>query len=711
MSGHYKHKGVLCLVPGLLRIAVLCLCLGCPAAGYTESSDQVRLSPEEKEWLAAHKEIKMAIRDNPPLMMRGAASGAFSGLTIDYLHILEDRLGIKFRMVWYSSQKMQLERAKSREVDVTAAAVWSEERLAWFNFTPPYIVLDNKIIAREGAISGPVTLDELSGKRVGVVEGTAVSVYLAKYSNLFTIVPMVSEPALLESVSLGSVDAAVLDMARGSYYIQMGKINNLAVVGDVSFSYKFCFASRKDLPVLNSILSKGLASISEEERQAIFRKWIYPHTPSMLRSEMFWISVTGSGMAVFSIMLLFWNRTLRRRIQDSNAELLILNEQLRQSQKMEAVGQLAGGIAHDFNNILMAIMGYGDLLRMKITEDNVLRKNVEHIIEAANRAAHLTHDLLKFSRRQVLNPEAIDLNEIVERIEALLRRGIGEKVDLRITFSGEILVYADRSQIELVLINLANNARDAMPDGGILSINISSAAVDAEFKRRHGFGEAGAYALVTITDTGIGMDEKTRMRIFEPFFTTKEVGKGTGLGLSMVYGIVKQHHGYINVESEPGKGTIFSIYLPKMPADTKKTKLPEFVHEEKLSGGSETLLVAEDDEAVRRLTCGLLEEAGYSIIEAVNGDDAIKKYSEYGNEIHLLILDMIMPGKGGLEALGEIRKMRPDARAIFVSGYSADKIYMDRMKVSESELVAKPISSGNLLRKVREILDKQQRGE
>ncbi len=695
---------IVCIL--IVGVFHFCFSIHETAGGDAAPSEQVLLSPEEKQWLTEHPVIRIAVRDNPPLMIRAESITSFHGLTIDYMNLIERRLGISFRVVYYDTQKDQLEGARKKDVDTVAAFVWSPERAEDFNFTPPYIVLENKIVARNGVLAGPTTLEKLGGTRIAVVKGTAVEKYLEKYRNSVTIVPMRDEQTILQEASFGSVDAAIIDMARASYYIQEGKINNLTVIGNVDFSYKFCFGSRKDWPILNSILSKALASISQEERQEIFRKWIYPESPPILKTGTFWLAVMGSGLIVFTIMILFWNRSLRRRIQKSNDELSVVNEQLRQSQKMEAVGQLAGGIAHDFNNILMAIIGYADLLRMKMGDDSPLKGYVQHILDASDRAAHLTHDLLAFSRRQVLNPQPVDLNEIIGRLNTLLRRGIGENIELKTVLKEDTIVYADRGQIELVLINLANNARDAMPHGGILTIETDTIALDATFKRIHGFGDPGVYAVVSVTDSGIGMDEKTRMRIFEPFFTTKEVGKGTGLGLSMVYGVIKQHQGYIDVESQPGRGTTFSIYLPLLPDEPEKKSPDGTAPDEELPRGTETLLVAEDDEVLRKLSRGLLQEAGYRVIEAKNGEDAIEKFLVYKDEIQMLILDMIMPRKGGMEAYKTIKTIKPEIRALFVSGYTADKLYMDRMLRGESELIFKPISPGTLLRKVREILDK-----
>ena len=272
-----------------------------------------------------------------------------------------------------------------------------------------------------------------------------------------------------------------------------------------------------------------------------------------------------------------------------------LEAQLLQAQKMEAVGQLAGGIAHDFNNILTAIIGYSHLLKMKMNEEDPLRDYANRIILLSDKAANLTQSLLAFSRKQIVNPSPVDINEIIRRIDHLLSRIIGEDIKLQTVFSEKaLIVMADPGHIEQVLMNLATNARDAMPDGGFLTIGTETIAIDEEFIKEHGFGKEGEYALIAVTDTGAGMDRETREKIFEPFFTTKEVGKGTGLGLSMVYGIIKQHEGYINVYSEPGSGTTFRIYLPLIEAKVEKIK-PEVI--QPVERGTETVLLAEDEEA------------------------------------------------------------------------------------------------------------------
>jgi nitrogen-specific signal transduction histidine kinase/CheY-like chemotaxis protein len=379
-----------------------------------------------------------------------------------------------------------------------------------------------------------------------------------------------------------------------------------------------------------------------------------------------------------------------------------LEDQLRQAQKMEAIGTLAGGVAHDFNNILMAIMGYANLLQMKMGQNDSSRVYVDQILASTAKAANITQSLLAFGRKQIMEMKPHKITTIVKDVEKLLRRLMREDIELTIKLGDDATVTADMTQIDQVLINLATNARDAMPQGGRLTIETGRVVIDEEFRRIHGYGKPNAYALILVTDTGIGMDEKTQEKIFEPFFTTKELGKGTGLGLSIVYGIVKQHNGYINVSSRPGEGSTFLLYLPEVKEKPRETK--SAVREAK--GGSETLLLAEDNADIRAVISDILKMLGYTVIEAVNGRDAVEKFREHQGEIKLIILDVVMPEKSGKEAYEEIRTMRHDIKALFMSGYTADIVLDKGVFGKTSDYIAKPIAPHELLHKVRHILDR-----
>jgi PAS domain S-box-containing protein len=382
-----------------------------------------------------------------------------------------------------------------------------------------------------------------------------------------------------------------------------------------------------------------------------------------------------------------------------------MEDQLRQSQKLEAIGTLAGGVAHDFNNILTSIMGYAHMTVENMRDDDPLRNYIKYIIESSERATALTQSLLAFSRRQPVNLDLVDLNDIIKGFEKLLLRLIREDIELKTVLSGKILsVMADHGQIEQVIMNLVTNAMDAMPRGGHITIRTGVVELGEKFIHTYGYGRCGEYALISVSDTGTGIDEKIKTKIFEPFFTTKGEGKGTGLGLSMAYGIVKKHDGFINVYSEPGRGTTFGIYLPitrgKVLEEEKESKAYA------VKGGTETILIAEDDAALRNLFKTGLDQFGYKVIEAVDGDDAIHKFVEHKDDIKLTILDGIMPKKNGQEVYREIRMLSPHTRVVFLSGYSEDIFSKEGIQDEDVSFISKPILPSNLLKKVREVLDR-----
>jgi signal transduction histidine kinase/CheY-like chemotaxis protein len=395
--------------------------------------------------------------------------------------------------------------------------------------------------------------------------------------------------------------------------------------------------------------------------------------------------------------------SMSESLKSRESEKEQLEEQLRHAQKMEAVGTLAGGIAHDFNNILTAIIGYASLLQAEMEKDDPLRGKVEQILDSAGKAANLTQGLLAFSRKQLIEPRPVNLNECIKNVEKLLSRLIREDIEIRVNLAGEdLVVLADSGQIQQALMNLVTNARDAMSDGGVLTIATGSVKVGREFFRAKGHERPGRYALLSVTDTGVGMDERTREKIFDPFYTTKEVGMGTGLGLSMVYGIIKQHEGYIDVSSKPGEGTTFRIYLRLAGAgvEEKEQKMLGPV-----KGGDEEVLIAEDNESVRRLSKEILEGYGYSVIEATDGEDAIRKFMENKERIQILLLDVMMPKKNGRDVYEKAIKVRPDIKALFMTGYASDIIHEQGIVKGRINMIYKPVSPEALLRKVREVLD------
>jgi two-component system cell cycle sensor histidine kinase/response regulator CckA len=379
-----------------------------------------------------------------------------------------------------------------------------------------------------------------------------------------------------------------------------------------------------------------------------------------------------------------------------------LQEQLRQAQKMEAVGRLAGGVAHDFNNLLSIVLSYSDLILSQIAADSPFRPDLEEVRRAGARAAELTGQLLAFSRQQVLQPRVLDLNEVLGGMERLLPRLLGEHIEIAFRKGAALrLVKADPSQLDQVLMNLVINARDAMPDGGKLTIETSSVDLDDHYVREHLDARPGPHVMLAVSDTGVGMDKATMARVFEPFFTTKETGRGTGLGLSTVFGIVKQSGGTVWVYSEPGQGTTFKVYLPAVTgaADAPRPALP--------TGdlrGHETVLLVEDEEQVRVLASHLLRRLGYTVLEARRAGEAITLASEHRGEIDLLLTDVIMPEMGGRLLAERVLAERPDIRVLFMSGYTDDAIVHHGVLDAGMAFLQKPLTPDSLARRVREVL-------
>jgi two-component system cell cycle sensor histidine kinase/response regulator CckA len=381
-----------------------------------------------------------------------------------------------------------------------------------------------------------------------------------------------------------------------------------------------------------------------------------------------------------------------------------LEAQLRQAQRMEAIGQLAGGIAHDFNNLLTVINGIADLDLARARPDSELRRDLQEIRDAGQKAATLTQQLLAFSRRQILQPQVINLNTVVHEMENIVRRVIGEDINLLVIPSERLgSIKADRGQIEQVIANLVLNARDAMPHGGKLTIETQNVDIDPAYARDHNIlVDPGAYSVLVVSDDGTGMDDATRRRIFEPFFTTKDPGKGTGLGLSTVYGIVKQSNGFIWVYSEVGAGTSFKVYLPLVEgvvSDDRRSPTVVATH------GTETILIVEDLAGLRSLVRRMLESAGYTVLTAASGDQAVLLMENYKDAVQLMVTDVVMPGMSGRKLAERLERTRPGMKVLYMSGYTDDVVVRNGVLEAGMPFLGKPFTAAALLRKVREILD------
>jgi len=392
---------------------------------------------------------------------------------------------------------------------------------------------------------------------------------------------------------------------------------------------------------------------------------------------------------------------------DSAAEPVDRATQLQrqQSQKLEAIGQLAGGVAHDFNNMLTAIIGYTDLSLRRVGLENPIRRNLEETKKAAERAASLVRQLLAFSRKQILEPKVLDLNDVVKDMEKMLTRLIGENIKLATKLVDDLgSVKADPCQVEQIIMNLVVNSRDAMPRGGKVTIETANVTFDHQTSLRHISVKPGEYVMLAVSDTGSGMDQETQRRIFEPFFTTKDVGKGTGLGLSTVYGIVKQSGGNIWVYSEPGLGTMFKIYLPRI--DSAGAECCE-QQEPIVLRGTETILLVEDEDVVRGLTKNILMQAGYNVLDAKGGEEAIRVCRAHPGPIDLLLTDVVMPEISGKEVADRLQELRPAIRVLFMSGYTDEAIVQHGVLDATVEFIQKPFTWFGLTRKVRDVLNRE----
>jgi CheY-like chemotaxis protein len=372
---------------------------------------------------------------------------------------------------------------------------------------------------------------------------------------------------------------------------------------------------------------------------------------------------------------------------------------------MEAIGVLAGGVAHDFNNLLNVINGYTELALENLAQDNPIHQDLEEVKEASQRAASLTSKLLAFGRKQILKVETLDLNEIIAEMSSMLRRLMGVDIELTCITQPDLgLVNVDSGQIQQIIMNLAVNARDAMPEGGKLTIETVNVDLDESYVREHPMFKTGSYVMLAVSDSGKGMDKATQAHLFEPFFTTKEKGKGTGLGLSTVYGIVKQSNGFIWVYSEAGRGATFKIYFPRIRDGSVGSTAVDEGPGESLHG-TETLLLVEDEPQMRALACRILRGRGYHVLEAANGIEALRRTKEFGGEIHLVLTDVVMPQMSGNELVSQVKAIRPDIKVLYTSGYTNDAAIRNGTLVSSVAFLQKPFTKDALIRKVREVID------
>lgn len=696
----------------LVLLVTVLSCTGKSDGNISSNNHSDIFTQEEREWLECHPVITVAPDPTFAPVEYYDSDGILRGIAPDFLEILEEKLEVEFQFIRMENWSVILDEIRAHRIDMLGAAAPSPQRLEFLYFSDPHTINPSIIINLQGADEN-LTMDQLEGMKVGSVVGYVWSDYLEEEHPELDVRLVPDVHSGLQSVSYGELDVFLINSAVASFAIEEGGYTNLHLAGETGWTTPLCFASWD--PVLAGIMSKGLRMISEQEKNEIFSKWISLSVSHPFYTKTVFWRIFAIILVFLLLVLLFvigWNRSLRREViqrtyelEAELAEKLRLEVQFRKSQKMEAIGELAGGVAHDFNNILQAITGTVSLAEMKLSHNDPVFDNLQEIQKATDRAALLTKQLLAFGGRQTLRMGIVDVASLIQNLVSMISRIIKETIVVDLSLDKDLLcISADKSQIEQVLINLCINARDAMSNGGKLSITAENVTLKEEFVIDNPLAKEGDYVLITVSDTGEGMSEEVMVRIFEPFFTTKEIYKGTGLGLSSVHGIVNQHKGIVNVESSLGVGSSFRIYLPALK-DVKAVLEKVLDRSITSSGHAETILLAEDETLVRTMFTEILKSVGFTVLVASNGLEAVDLLESNNAEISVAILDIVMPGMSG-SRIGEIiQKKYPHIKVIYTTGYSNREFRDREIEAGDLRILAKPFHPIDLLAAIRECLD------
>jgi len=649
---------------------------------------------------------------SPPFQVRGA-DGRPAGLSVDLVNEAARRRGITLQwLFWPDSSESALE---TKQVDLWPLITITPERLKSFHITEPYLQHEHCLLVRDD--SAYQTVEDLAAGTVGI---TNVSIDLVHLRSILPHAIPVSYPdfgAAVEATCNGRNEAVFADR-----YTAIAGLLEIPECGDHTLRWIAVPQVRSQLGVGSTFEARAVADAIREEigamgregrLAAIFGRWGFMAGQDVESVEALVNArrretrlITATGLFAFLFGLTCWQtlRLMRERNRTRRVEAALHESQFRsmQAQKMESIGRLAGGIAHDFNNLLTVINGYADIVFKKLADTHPLRPSIDEIRQAGKQAAELTQQLLVFSRKNVIQPRPLSLNTLLQESENMFRRLLGEEIEFVTLLSAEPgMVMADRSQLQQVLMNLVINARDAMPNGGRLVIETAVESHEQNGGRPRDAAD-GPTILLTVSDTGSGMDEETKEHIFEPFFTTKGPGRGTGLGLATVYGIVQQSGGWISVQSERGRGSSFQIHLPCITGSAVEDPSADSAEPPRL--GSETILVVEDQTEVRTFAVNALSAHGYRVLDASDGAQALELSGRHSGMIDLLLTDVVMPGMNGRELADRLKADRPNLSVLFTSGYTEDVIVKRGVMDSNIAFLPKPYTAGDLVARIREIL-------
>jgi len=673
---------------------------------FGEIASVSNLTIQEKDWLRKHKTFSLGVKTSWYPFEFLDDKGEFKGIASDYIEYAGQNLGVTFQAVSDITWSDAFEKLKNGGVDIMSGVVYNPERAKLMDFTDPYFAIPGVIVIRQNSFYLE-SLSDLSNKKAGIVRGY---ILVDSVSNDFPDINIVEVDSVadgLDRVMSGEIDAYIGAIAVVNYEINKREITGLTIAASTPYRFELAMAVRKGLDPLVSILNKTFDGMSERQKSAIANNWLSVHVQvgTDIKVILLWVAPILSILMLIILIYVRINRRLTKEIlqrEEAEKERRTLEHQLSQSQKMEALGELTGGIAHDFNNMLGIITGYSELLLIKMTEKTEDSRYVEEILRAGKRGAKLTSKLLAYSRKQVLESAASNLNTLLKRQQDMLQKILTVRINLCLEFQDDLwLVWLDEGEMEDALINLCINAMHAMEkikSGAQLTIrtcNISLVGNEAEFLGL----DSGDYVQLVVTDNGCGMERSVKDRIFDPFFSTKSK-QGSGLGLSQAYGFVKRSNGAIQVYSEPNRGAQFILFFPRYESDEKKKQNQTSSQD---LNGHEAILVVDDEPALRNLTGEFLRRKGYEIHQAENGIEALKILET--EKIDLLFSDVIMPKMDGYELAAIVEDKYPNVKIQLASGFAKETSPENLSKHLWNNMIDKPFNSNLLCEKIRNLLD------